>query len=177
MLCCLAERGSICGAALTCLLLVSGCGRSSERAAEAVTDGLLRQKMQQHALAIEDFSKALLSDPKNAEAWCYRGRSYAAVGNPTAAANNLREAIRLKPEWPEPWWALGTLHRDQKKFVTAIRDFTAAIRLDPRMLRDRIADDCCCSWATPKPHWPTSARPPPSSRTMSTHCTNWPRCS
>ena len=47
MLCCLAERGSICGAALTCLLLVSGCGRSSERAAEAVTDGLLRQKMQQ----------------------------------------------------------------------------------------------------------------------------------
>lgn len=59
--------------------------------------------------AIEAFSGALALKPRSMVAYYRRGEAYRAQNQPAEAVANLREAIRLAPNAPQPLVALGDL--------------------------------------------------------------------
>jgi tetratricopeptide (TPR) repeat protein len=50
--------------------------------------------------AIKHYSRAIEANPAYPEAWYNRGICYEAVGNLEAAANDFREALKLRPAYP-----------------------------------------------------------------------------
>ena len=117
--------------ALLCVTLtLVGCGKDRSSATAAIAAGQAEQKNGRHSEAIQLFTDAMLVDPGNAEAVHLRAISYLTVNNEQAAMNDLRKAIKLRPDWAAPWHTRGVLHRKQGRNVTAIKDFTTAMRFD-----------------------------------------------
>ena len=50
--------------------------------------------------AIKHYTRAIEADPRYAEAWYNRGISYEAVGNLNDAANDFKEALKVRPVYP-----------------------------------------------------------------------------
>jgi tetratricopeptide (TPR) repeat protein len=49
------------------------------------------------------------------------------------AADLLRKAIKLKPDWADAHYQLGLLYEDQAVLNDAIREYQAAVRLQPSL--------------------------------------------
>ncbi|MFK7820310.1 MAG: tetratricopeptide repeat protein [Planctomycetaceae bacterium] len=114
------------------VVAVAGCGDSKPEATAAITSGQVAKSHGQYADAIQEFTKALLRDPNNAEALNLRGQTYADVGNETAAIKDLQQAIKVSPDWADPWYHLAMVNRKAGNTVNAIKNFTQAINRNDR---------------------------------------------
>lgn len=89
-------------------------------------------------LAVEAFSGALAVRSDSMVAHYRRGEAYATLGQVSQAERDLRQALRLAPDAPEPLEALGRLHDRRGDYATAADWYTqAADRLhdtDARLL-------------------------------------------
>jgi tetratricopeptide (TPR) repeat protein len=74
--------------------------------------------------AIADFTQAIKLDPKNVQAYTYRGY----VSENLA---DFAQAIRLDPKNVEVYYARGSLYWRRWDYARAIPDLTQAIKLDP----------------------------------------------
>lgn len=86
-----------------------------------------------HDEAMEDFDAAIVLSPTSAEAWHQRAQAYAAMGDTTAAARDLQEALRLEPRHFGALLTLSILQEERGDARAALRSMEAALALNPRM--------------------------------------------
>ena len=83
--------------------------------------------------ALEDFDAALVLDPGAAEAWLWRARALAALGERAAAARDLQQALRLEPRHFGALLQLAELQEEAGNAEAALRSLDAALALHPRI--------------------------------------------
>ena len=83
--------------------------------------------------ALEDFDAAIILSPTSAEAWHQRAQAYAALGDATAAARDLQEALRLEPRHFGALMTLSILQEERGDARAALRSLEAAMALYPRL--------------------------------------------
>jgi len=83
--------------------------------------------------AIDQFTKAIQMDPKDALAYYNRGLAYVAQSEYQEAIADYTSALHLNPKNALAYYHRGIAHRHLKEFDRAIGDYTRAIRLDPRL--------------------------------------------
>ncbi len=113
------------------LAVFSGCGGS------AVTDltqqALHEVRSGQYDKAIATSTRVIQADPRNAEAYLYRGRAYHyrnAMGDPKLAIADFTEAIRLAPEFSDAYYSRALVYRDLGETDLAAADDEAARKAD-----------------------------------------------
>jgi tetratricopeptide (TPR) repeat protein len=80
--------------------------------------------------AINFFSKAVESDPKNALAYSYRGAIYFAKGDLDKAIDDLSQSIHLNPRNESAYMNRGSAYRAKEDFSKAITDFNTCLHLN-----------------------------------------------
>ena len=86
-----------------------------------------------HDEALEDFDAAIVLSPRSTEAWHQRAQAQAALGDPAAAARDLREALRLEPRHFGALVTLSTLQEEAGDARAALRSMEAALALHPHL--------------------------------------------
>ena len=92
-----------------------------------------------YAEAIENYNKAIESDPNDALAYNNRGLAYTEVGEPEAAMSDYSKAIELKPDYAEAYFNRGLAYLNlaplgwgnPEMVQKGIADLTKAIELKP----------------------------------------------
>ncbi|MBI3175085.1 MAG: tetratricopeptide repeat protein [Chloroflexi bacterium] len=92
--------------------------------------------MGNHGQAIDDFSRAIQLDPRNAAYYVARGQSYFDMGAWSECAEDETKAIELEPKNARFYALRGNTYRMAKIYNLAIADFSKGIELDPQR------DDC-----------------------------------
>jgi tetratricopeptide (TPR) repeat protein len=91
---------------------------------------LHRQKSYPEAL--DELSKAIDVDPKNAEAHYWRGRTLVSLGRLDEGVGDFKTAVRLKPDYSEAYDHLGWLAARQGQVNEGIAYLTKSIELKPQ---------------------------------------------
>ena len=95
------------------LALVCGCGRSTP--ATLTDQGRLEMLSGQYDQAIATCTAAIAADPKNADAYLFRGRAFQirnVLGDPQRAIADFSEAIRLAPNSSDAYYGRALVYRD-----------------------------------------------------------------
>jgi tetratricopeptide (TPR) repeat protein len=87
------------------LLLLVSCSRAES--AGPFEDGLRLYEAGRRAEAIPYFDRAIAADPKQKEAWLYRGRAYGETKNDDEAFHSYEQALRLDPCYAEAFFQRG----------------------------------------------------------------------
>jgi tetratricopeptide (TPR) repeat protein len=80
--------------------------------------------------AIADFSEAIRLDPKNGDAYRYRGAAYSSQMKYSQAIADFGEAIRLDPKDVNAYDDRGEVYQRLAQYDQAIADYSTAIRID-----------------------------------------------
>ncbi len=83
--------------------------------------------------ALEDFDAALVLEPGAADLWVMHSRALARLGERTAAARGLQEALRLEPRHFGALLALSELQDEAGDAAGALRSLDAALALHPKL--------------------------------------------
>lgn len=81
--------------------------------------------------ALRDFSRTLLLDPDQVEAYKNRGALYLTTGEFEKAVQDFQAAIRLEPNCPGSCYNLGTVYFDLNELNEAIKYFDKTLALAP----------------------------------------------
>jgi tetratricopeptide (TPR) repeat protein len=82
--------------------------------------------------AIQELTEAIKLDPKLAEAYVYRSRSYNSKNDYDQGLSDANKAIQLNPKLALGYFARGRAYDGKNDIDYAITDYTEAIRLDPK---------------------------------------------
>lgn len=93
--------------------------------------GLIANRRRDHTAAIEALLAALEVQPETPRAWLALGNAYARDGQPAAAAEAYREAVKREPGWNDARFNLGLMQKQLGDRAAAIRAFHAAWTGDP----------------------------------------------
>jgi tetratricopeptide (TPR) repeat protein len=77
--------------------------------------------------AITPLTTVIAADPKNAEAYRFRGLSYSALYKNKQALDDLQHAIELNPDDYESFFTLGIVHLRHEDYQNAVDEFGRAI--------------------------------------------------
>jgi tetratricopeptide (TPR) repeat protein len=80
---------------------------------------------------LEDYNRAILGDPDNAELYKKRGTAYKKLGQYNNALDDFSRAIRLNANDAGCYYDRGNIYRKLRRYRRAIEDFNQAIRLAP----------------------------------------------
>ncbi|MEX0676029.1 MAG: tetratricopeptide repeat protein [Pirellulales bacterium] len=116
------------------LLFVTGCGDSTPPT--LTEQGLKELRSGQFDQAIGTCSEAIRQNPRDAEAYLYRGRAHHyrnAMGDPKRAVADFSEAIRLAPESSDAYYSRALVYRDLGETELAAVDDKAARAADGQL--------------------------------------------
>ena len=82
--------------------------------------------------AIEDFSRAIAFEPRNAEIYALRGAAYMEADNAASGIKDLAKAIELAPNTAAFYATRGLGYAKAEAYEEALNDFGRAIELEPR---------------------------------------------
>lgn len=106
-------------------------GRRSEEARAHLLKGYRLHRQKSYSEALVELNKALEIDPKNAEAYYWRGRTLVNLGKPDLGEEDFRIAVTLKPDYGEAYDQLGWLASRQGKVEEAIGHLNRSVELKP----------------------------------------------
>jgi tetratricopeptide (TPR) repeat protein len=92
--------------------------------------GVINESNEQFQQAYDDFTKALMISPNDANALHGRGNSLIQMNRAAEALDDLNRAISLDTNDEESYTARGNALIQMKKYNEAIQDFTTAIQLN-----------------------------------------------
>lgn len=119
-----------------------GCYKANEfnlDSPEAFVDrGLAYLKKGKDKRAIINFSKAILLDPKNIDAYTYRSASYEWLGEYDLATADLSTLIEITPNNPKLYSVRGNNYFYTDKIELAASDFRKVIQLNPDASYERL---------------------------------------
>jgi tetratricopeptide (TPR) repeat protein len=126
--------GKTCSSIVVTLLALLAAGRVAfgtevNTAVEAERAGDACLERRDYSSAIENFTKAIRLDPKNARAYCGSGTAYEHKGDHDSAIADYTEAIRLDPKLASAHYGRGTAYAHKGDYDKAIADFAEAVRL------------------------------------------------
>jgi len=81
--------------------------------------------------AIGAFDRAVKIDPKNAEAYFWRGRALMGISHYDEATAEFKMAVKLNPAYVEAYDNLGWLYARERNYHESISNLTKAIELKP----------------------------------------------
>lgn len=98
------------------------------------------QALKEPQRAIDYFNKALadLTYPTPEMAYANKGVCLSKIGDQTGAESNLRQALKVNPDFNYANWALSQLRYDQGKFQSAARYFGSYHDKKPRLSADEL---------------------------------------
>ncbi|MCX5667273.1 MAG: tetratricopeptide repeat protein [Candidatus Omnitrophica bacterium] len=114
------------------LLILAGWGKSD------LQQGKDYFRAQQADKAIDSFTKAIQSNPKEQEAYFFRGATFSAIGRFDQAIDDYSKVIELNPQHEEAYWSRGYCYQNKRMDDKAIADYTESLRLGTRMSRSNI---------------------------------------
>ncbi len=89
--------------------------------------------LNQHERAIEDYNKAIDSNPNLAEAYTNRGNAYVRLNQYEWAIEDYNKAIELNPNFAEAYTNRGSAYVGLNQHERAIEDYSKAIELNPNL--------------------------------------------
>jgi tetratricopeptide (TPR) repeat protein len=107
--------------------------RRQVRAAAYFARGRSFIEQKDYNQAVDQFTKAIQMDPRDALAYYNRGLAYVAQSEYQEAIADYTSALHLNPKNALAFYHRGIAHRHLSEFDRAIADYTRAIRLDPRL--------------------------------------------
>lgn len=110
-------------------VLIPGTSKSAE---EYIAEGDEWKKADNYARAIDEYDKAISSDPSNSDYYFKRGLCYALLNEPSLAITDFGKAIVLNPSHWNAYYNRGLAHRQLKNLEKARLDFSRAIELEPQ---------------------------------------------
>lgn len=127
-------------AALVLALTPLACGtpRSETRpvvADSALEAGLAKVTTGDEAGAIEDFTRAIVTDPSNASAYRWRGHCFNFIGDYAAAIGDYDRAIELEPANAWSRYARAMSWHNSKDYYAALPGYLRAVALDPGFVK------------------------------------------
>lgn len=98
------------------------------------------QALKEPQKAIDHFDKALadLTYPTPEMAYANKGVCLSKMGDQTGAENNLRQALKVNPDFNYANWALSQVHYDEGKFHSAAHYFALYHANKPRLNADEL---------------------------------------
>jgi tetratricopeptide (TPR) repeat protein len=137
-----------------CLFLSADDNKDEERILDeklkTIPDKALAEKaasaeiMSRRNKAVDDATKAIVLNPKNANAFNIRGLVKSSLGRKEQAESiaDFDKAIELNPKFIKPYFNRGVRKADDSDYDGAIADFTKVIALDPNniaAMENRVA--------------------------------------
>ena len=86
----------------------------------------------EHQKAIDNYTKAIELNPKDAAAYYNRGRAYYNLGQYQKAIDDYTKAIELDPNCMEAYYSRGCAYDSLEEYRKAIEDYNKVIELDPQ---------------------------------------------
>jgi len=93
--------------------------------------GLTFVDMEQFDKAMEDFDKAIASNPGFYEAFNHRGGTFEKMGQFDKAIDDFDKAISLNPRYAEAYYNRGVVYGKTGSFDASIASFNKSLELDP----------------------------------------------
>lgn len=112
-------------------LVVSVCAAGSQDV-DCLEMGKVALKTFDTREAIVQLSEAIRKDPKNAEAFYYRGQAFHLATQFREAVIDFSSAVRLNPTYAEAFFERGGIYHVLGERRLAIADLSEAIRLNPK---------------------------------------------
>lgn len=82
--------------------------------------------------ALDNFEKALQTDPQSAKAWFGKGWALVMLNKSEDAKVSFDKAINIDPNLSQPWWGKGWIAASKGRYEEAIVLVETAIQLDPK---------------------------------------------
>ena len=101
--------------------------------------GLARFEAKKYPLAIMDYSKAVLYEPKFAAAYNNRGFTYLTLGQLGRAEKDFTAVLAIEPDHQRALSNRAVVLEKQKRFAEAARDYTTLIKRFPHRYAYRLA--------------------------------------
>jgi len=117
---------------LLILILFTSITTFGQPAIEAYNKGNEKMTAQDYAGSIKEYDKALVLDPKFADAYYNRGTSKLYLKNYSGAADDFTKAIQLKPDFVNAYSNRANAKINLNDFKGALLDFNAVIKLNPK---------------------------------------------
>jgi serine/threonine protein kinase/Flp pilus assembly protein TadD len=89
--------------------------------------------LKHHEKSLQDYSKAIALDPKDARSWNVRGGAYIDLHQYDKALADVNKAIELDPKLAGAWTNRGAAYNYLRQFDKALADLNKAIELDPKL--------------------------------------------
>jgi thioredoxin-like negative regulator of GroEL len=96
-----------------------------------MVDGTDKLKRGDTAGARADLDRAIEMNPRNADAYFWRGEADAKAGELGKAVGNLKRALDIEPDRKDALFALARIYGGNREYDEAIKYLTRAIRVDP----------------------------------------------
>lgn len=109
------------------LFILTGWGKSD------LQQGKDYFRAQQADKAIDSFTKAIQSNPKEQEAYFFRGATFSAIGRFDQAIDDYSKVIELNPQHEKAYWSRGYCYQNKRMDDKAIADYTESLRLGTKM--------------------------------------------
>jgi tetratricopeptide (TPR) repeat protein len=106
-------------------------GRESADAKTHLLKGYRLHRQKSYTEALEELNKAVDLDPRNAEAYYWRGRTLVNLGRLDQGVEDFKAAVRFKPGYSEAYDHLGWLAAKQGQVNEAIAYLTKSIEFKP----------------------------------------------
>jgi len=100
---------------------------NNQLAAVNITLGVVNNGTGKYEDAVNDFEKALDSDPTNADAYRGLAKAYEALGSPEKSESTFQQAIKLKTDYWAGYNDLGVFYFRQGRYDDAIAQFQQVI--------------------------------------------------
>ena len=104
---------------------------NNQLAAVNITLGMVHNGTGKYEDAVQDFEKALKTDPTNAAAYRGLAKAYEALGSPQKSESTFQKAIELKPDYWAGYNDLGVFYFQHGRYDDAITQFKQVIMLTP----------------------------------------------
>lgn len=106
-------------------------GRESTDAKSHLLKGYRLHRQRNYKEALDELNKAIEIDPRNAEAYYWRGRTLVNLGKLDQGTDDFKAAVKFKPDYSEAYDNLGWLASRQGKVEEGIAYLTKSIEFKP----------------------------------------------
>ena len=104
---------------------------SAQSAEEFLHLGNVSGRQEKYPQAVQNYTKAIESEPHYAKAYYNRGYIYIKMRKYKLAISDLDKAIEIDPKYAAAYHVRGIAYSFKKKYKQAIADYSQAIKLEP----------------------------------------------
>lgn len=111
-----------------CIVSVSSLFGQNVR--EYMKSGIKKQEMFNYRGAVEDYTKAIELDARNADAYLNRGNSHLGLKDLESAIRDLEKATELSPTLARAYYSLATIYAMKMNYTLALQNADKVVKLD-----------------------------------------------